>query len=1203
MPVRLVSHEELPGPLKGYRLIERLGRGGFGEVWKVEAPGGIHKAMKFVFGDLDAVDEDESRAAEQELKALNRVKTIRHPYILSLERFDRIDGQLIIVMELADRNLWDRFRECRGQNLVGIPREELLRYLEEAAEALDLMNDHYQIQHLDVKPQNLFLVYNHIKVADFGLAKTFEGARGTITGGVTPVYAGPETFEGYVSRFTDQYSLAICFQELLTGRRPFDGANTKQLLMQHLNGVPDLSSLPAADRSIIGRALSKKPDDRWPSCSEMLRALRAAGSTTETPSPNDHHKTDTPLPQKPLIAAGKAAVTVPGPRVPISPPPAAPTKPTSGSGVVTAVVRPLLVTPGMSGTTPSAARLVTPQGAMGHLPMPAMTIPAAERTAQTGRMSALGIAPPEREGTGALMPAIIVGIGATGLAVLKSFRRSIREKFGAADFLPFIRFLYIDTDPETASAATTGVDGLSGKEVVLLKLNRPTHYLQQNATPNIENWLPQGLLYQLPKNASAANGVRAFGRLALCDQFRMVAQRVRQELEAFVTDDALDKFAGSTGLGLRSNRARAYVVASTAGGTGSGMALDMAYILKNELRSIGYRKPEMYGILLAPPADSTSPKNLALANTHATLAELNHFALGVRYQTKFDNNEPAITDSDGPFSRCAMIPLPKVPKPKDQEEAYTLAARGMFTDLLTPAGRTTDYIRSVTPVVGNPVTPVMQSYGLYRLTWPRDEMLTVATNLLSRQLLSRWAGKEGTHLREPLTVWLEDLWEKQKLDLPTLMTNFHTSATEALRETPEAVFSAAVDTLRTRTPGASRMDASVACTVLDQLLQLVGKPTPDQEVEPSLVTLMNESAKKRITLAEADLSALAVTFIEQPQYRLAGAEEALSQLEQRLKFSLEHIAKQAHELNRDVTQIYTKLFQLLAGLSQTGGINALSGRKASLTNDLYDHLQLYPTRKLQLIELSAAESIYRGLLGMIPEHIRDVNFCRSRLNEIRGMVPEPPKASAKFFGGQLILPKGCTSIPAAAELIIDALPPDDILAYDQSFQKELTKKFRGLANLCLKADRTPEFLTFLNAQTREFLNARLEKNDPATMLLRYHGNTADTAQMLRHAFEESAPGITTLSGERPLEATVLALPAGAASEQLKLLLHAATDDVEFIPANLPDDIAIYRELPRLEIAALPQSASHAREAYDALATRENPLHTRADIRWTALKPR
>ena len=237
-------------PIPGYRLIERLGGGGFGEVWKAEAPGGLFKAIKFVYGELDSVGGDSERT-EQELKAIKRVQTVRHPYILSLERYDIIDGQLIIVMELADKNLWDRFKECRAQGLPGIPRDELLGYLAETAEALDLMNDTYQLQHLDIKPQNLFLVHNHVKVADFGLVKDLEGMAASVTGGVTPVYAAPETFDGWVSRFSDQYSLAIVYQELLTGLRPFPGNNIRQLVLQHLQGIAE--PVAAAGRR-IGRS-------------------------------------------------------------------------------------------------------------------------------------------------------------------------------------------------------------------------------------------------------------------------------------------------------------------------------------------------------------------------------------------------------------------------------------------------------------------------------------------------------------------------------------------------------------------------------------------------------------------------------------------------------------------------------------------------------------------------------------------------------------------------------------------------------------------------------------------------------------------------------------------------------------------------------------------------------------------------------------
>src|SRR5579872_4206837 len=280
MAVRIESHAE---PIPGYRLIERIGGGGFGEVWKAEAPGGLFKAIKFVYGELDAAG-GESERAEQELKAIKRVQTVRHPYVLSLERYDIIDGQLIIVMELADRNLWDRFKECRTQGLPGIPRDELLGYMEESAEALDLMNSQYQLQHLDIKPQNLFLVHNHVKVADFGLVKDLEGMQASVTGGVTPVYAAPETFDGWVSRFSDQYSLAIVYQELLTGQRPFNGTNIRHLILQHLQARPNVAPLPVGDQALIARALAKVPDDRFPSCRELVQALRAASAGAATPS-------------------------------------------------------------------------------------------------------------------------------------------------------------------------------------------------------------------------------------------------------------------------------------------------------------------------------------------------------------------------------------------------------------------------------------------------------------------------------------------------------------------------------------------------------------------------------------------------------------------------------------------------------------------------------------------------------------------------------------------------------------------------------------------------------------------------------------------------------------------------------------------------------------------------------------------------------
>ena len=243
-------------------------------MWKAEAPGGLIKAIKFVHGEISGSD---GHHAAQELKALERVRSVRHPFILSIERYDIINAQLLIVMEIADCSLEHRLRHHQKQGLPGIPRPELLGYMSESAEALDFMSSEYDLQHLDIKPQNIFLNAGHVKVADFGLVKDLEGCTASVTGGVTPVYAPPETFDGWLSRQSDQYSLAIVYQELLTGKRPFNGPSARQYMMQHLTAEPDLSSLPSCDRAIVRKALSKDPKERYRRCRDFIDAIREAG--------------------------------------------------------------------------------------------------------------------------------------------------------------------------------------------------------------------------------------------------------------------------------------------------------------------------------------------------------------------------------------------------------------------------------------------------------------------------------------------------------------------------------------------------------------------------------------------------------------------------------------------------------------------------------------------------------------------------------------------------------------------------------------------------------------------------------------------------------------------------------------------------------------------------------------------------------------
>ncbi|MEI7686048.1 MAG: bifunctional serine/threonine-protein kinase/formylglycine-generating enzyme family protein [Planctomycetota bacterium] len=260
-------------PVEGYVLESALGRGGFGEVWKAIGHGGFHVAIKFV--------NLEGGLADTELRSLDAMKNLRHPHLISSFGAWRKGNSLILAMELADRSLMDRLTEAIDSGEVGIPKKELLAYMEEAARGLDFLNaprhtigDKHEmsLQHRDIKPQNLLLVGGSVKLGDFGLLRALESSSTGHTGSMTLAYAPPEFVKGKTSIHSDQYSLAITYCHLRGGRVPFTG-NYAQIMNGHLRGAPDLSMLPANERPTVARALAKDPSNRWPSCQAFVRRV------------------------------------------------------------------------------------------------------------------------------------------------------------------------------------------------------------------------------------------------------------------------------------------------------------------------------------------------------------------------------------------------------------------------------------------------------------------------------------------------------------------------------------------------------------------------------------------------------------------------------------------------------------------------------------------------------------------------------------------------------------------------------------------------------------------------------------------------------------------------------------------------------------------------------------------------------------------
>src|SRR5258708_4122772 len=115
---------------EGYRPIERLGSGSFGEVWKAEAPGGVEVAIKVIFRPIDHAE------AQPELQSLDLIKRLRHPYLLQTHGYASLEDRLIIAMELADRTLTVRLQQCQNPVLSGIPLQQLLASFRAPTQAL-----------------------------------------------------------------------------------------------------------------------------------------------------------------------------------------------------------------------------------------------------------------------------------------------------------------------------------------------------------------------------------------------------------------------------------------------------------------------------------------------------------------------------------------------------------------------------------------------------------------------------------------------------------------------------------------------------------------------------------------------------------------------------------------------------------------------------------------------------------------------------------------------------------------------------------------------------------------------------------------------------------------------------------------------------------------------------------------------------------
>ncbi len=681
----------------GYQLTDRLGSGGYAEVWRARAPGGIEKAVKIVFGCYD------ERLATQEMKAMERIKGVRHPFLLSLERFEVVDGRLAILTELADMSLEQRAQQYRAQGLPGIPRDELLRFMADTAEALDFLAEHHSLQHLDIKPANLLISGDHIKVADFGLVKELAShTQNSMVAGMTPTYSSPEMFDDTPSPQSDQYSLAIVYQEMLTGVLPFPGRTAAQLANQHLRSQPQLAALAESDRPVVARALAKNPAERFPSCGVFVKALTEAAVPGMERRPigyksNEHviQRHDSSYAPSTTMLRGADNNTLP-PNVVGGANSAQPTEASAHGAIETTAVQ-----------------------------KPATSVPAKE--------DIIDVAVPNHSATaGATPPTLYIAAGGVGIRILCRFRDLLARQEEASRRSSAMEMIAIDTNRDELKDAcsTKWSNPLPSTDALHLPLKLPQVYREQG-TDNLE-WLSHRWLYNIPRSLET-RGYRALGRLALVDHADKALSLIDQKLNRLAANHANDEsHAGASEF-------QVVLVVGMGGGTGGGMAIDLANATRSRIQALGCRA-QVQCVFVCTCLGNTNTPKLSIANTYALLTELQFVsAFGNRGTNSSSSSLQQLESPNRPFDQVYCLKL-KHQQDESDDDGLSLIAKQIALASTNCVRQVVQYCQqTATPHEQNGAEPLLlRTMGSATLAGQKQNRTEKLAACLAQSLEKQW---------------------------------------------------------------------------------------------------------------------------------------------------------------------------------------------------------------------------------------------------------------------------------------------------------------------------------------------------------------------------------------------------------------------------------------------------------------------------------
>jgi len=673
-----------------------------------------------------------------------------------------------------------------------------------------------------------------------------------------------------------------------------------------------------------------------------------------------------------------------------------------------------------------------------------------------------------------------------------------------------------------------------------------------------------------------------------------------------VDPEGLAASSQKTGLPFTAGAPRVFIVSSISRGTGSGMVLDVGYLVRKILRDLKLSETGVCGVLAHCTGRDPQARELALANSYAFLGELNHYSdVHNAYPGDRACGLPAFAAEDAPFNDAYVVHVGEDLEKAEFVAATHKLAQYLYWNTVTSAGAFFDKCRSPGESDGAIAngSPTVRTFGLCELGLTFEDVPAAAVNDLCRALLSRWRGSDradaddqptslsdlNSLLANPFATGMSDeelqadvAAKADELDLKVDATvaQLYDKAIREMGSEPEPYLQTVLEELVNKNaaePGSAK-DIPAIDVVLDAL-ETILSPQGERDVgRVCLESVLEEHLKQMADGISPAVRQWILGLVAQPTFRVKAAQRVA-----------EHVGEHLRTLSSEASEAMKAVRRKIVSLEGTLRLEQVPARWKSFFGLKLRRKLIVDKRLLQYFRLRIEELTLNGVCrfsGLILTEVATLNdTLRNLAADLNRLAEGCSKTSQPVAGEQ----PGAHSSDAVRRVITETISEHKAeLVSDMERQLEpeltrvITSDLHGLRRLPHHVLRRAARLAILRA---------LKQFGPGSMLDSAEANPLQPVFAIDAGLKAATPRLLECGGARRL---LLVAPADFSSAQLMEQL----DDVQEPPTvvvSTEDDVLLCYELEQLSLRRVAAAVLARRFQNVEVAAR---LHTRIDVSWS-----